>query len=68
VAKLKWKCPDQDCPPTILGPVEMKSLDDNETRVVICRSECANEYPNGAIRVIVEERTIPGVESGDRPL
>jgi hypothetical protein len=53
MAKLKWKCPNDTCPPTERAPLEVKSLDDHEVRLVICRSECAKEFPKGEIRTVV---------------
>jgi hypothetical protein len=46
-----WKCPDPQCPPTEKAPVPVTSLADDEP-AVICRSECAKEYPKGAIRSV----------------
>jgi hypothetical protein len=48
-----WTCPSENCPPTLRAPLEVKSLNDHETRAVICRSDCAKEYPKGEIRAVV---------------
>jgi hypothetical protein len=52
--RIDVELPDPACPPTFKTPLALKSLDTKETRVLICRSDCAKEYAEGEIIRVVD--------------
>jgi hypothetical protein len=47
--RMKYKCPDPNCQPTDIAPVDVTASGD-EVPMAVCGGSCGRTYPKGAFK------------------